>query len=236
MTTQRCWQSPTRLAVGLLALCMLAGALTACESAQTSAPRARATKQHPRQETTPKTPSSKTPKPSKTTRSAEPTSSGHTPQKGPSVAALAKGPISTGWRVSRVVDGDTVEVVRGRRTLTLRLIGIDTPETVDPSKPVQCFGPAASSYANRQLLGEPVVLEFDRSQGRLDYYGRTLAYLWVRGDGSPWLFDQRVVRLGYAREYTYDTVYAWQAEFMAAERQARANHRGLWKACRHTGS
>lgn len=87
--------------------------------------------------------SSQTPKPSQTLK----------PGRG--VRAEAKGPVSPGWRVTRVVDGDTVDVTRGRRTLTLRLIGIDTPETVHPTEPIECHGPEATQFATRRLLGEP---------------------------------------------------------------------------------
>lgn len=147
------------------------------------------------------------------------------------VRAQARGPISDGWRVSRVVDGDTVDVTRGPRTLTLRLIGIDTPETVHPTEPIACWGPEATDFASARLLGEPVVLEFDRSQGRLDYYGRTLAYVWtVRGKDS--LFNRDAVRRGYALEYTYDTAYAWQRELVAAETAARAERLGVWRCPR----
>ncbi|MFZ0322581.1 MAG: thermonuclease family protein [Actinomycetes bacterium] len=130
--------------------------------------------------------------------------------------------------MSRVVDGDTVVVDKGRRSLTLRLIGIDTPETVAPATPVMCFGPQASQFAERTLAGEPVLLEFDRSQGRLDRYGRTLAYVWTRGVGGSSMFNERAVRAGYAVEYTYDAAYAWQQELQRAERAARASGRGLW--------
>jgi micrococcal nuclease len=150
---------------------------------------------------------------------------------GNGVRALAKGPVSTGWRVTRIVDGDTVDVTRGRRTLTLRLIGIDTPETVHPSEPVECFGPEATDFASRRLLGEPVALEFDRSQGRLDYYDRTLAYVWtVRGRDA--LFNRDAVRRGYALEYTYDDPYAWQRELLNAQAAARSEGRGVWRCPR----
>lgn len=134
--------------------------------------------------------------------------------------------------MSRVVDGDTVEVTRGRRTLDVRLIGIDTPETVHPTEPVECYGPEASAYATRTLLGEPVTLEFDRSQGRRDYYGRTLAYLWWTGGG---LFNRAAVRRGFALEYTYDNSYVWQQELQRAERRARSAGVGVWE-CPRPGS
>lgn len=150
------------------------------------------------------------------------------------VRRLAKGRLSTGWRVSRIVDGDTVDVSRGGRTLTLRLIGIDTPETVHPTEPIECFGPEATQFAHRRLLGEPAILEFDRSQGRLDYYGRTLAYLWTTS-GSPRQFNLDAVRRGYALEYTYDDSYLWQREFQRAEALAESARIGVWR-CPRPGS
>jgi micrococcal nuclease len=123
--------------------------------------------------------------------------------------------------VTRVVDGDTV-VVGG---VTLRLIGIDTPETVDPRTTVQCFGREASAYAHLLLGGRSVRLEYDASQGRLDRYGRTLAYVWMP-DGR--MFNQVMVADGYAHEYTYSVPYRYQAVFIAAERHARDAQLGLW--------
>lgn len=151
---------------------------------------------------------------------------------GPNLTGQTKGPVSHGWSVSRTVDGDTVEVNRRGRTLTLRLIGVDTPETVHPTVPVECFGPEASAFTNRRLSGERVSLEFDRSQGRQDYYGRTLAYVWLRGALGPVLFNEQVVAKGFAEEYTYDAAYTWQTRLRQAQARAIADERGLWQACR----
>lgn len=150
------------------------------------------------------------------------------------VGQLARGQVSVGWRVSRIVDGDTVDVTKGRRTLTLRLIGIDTPETVHPTEPIECYGPEATKFAERRLLGEPVALEFDRSQGRLDYYDRTLAYVWTT-EGHPQQFNRDAVRRGYALEYTYDAPYLWQREFQRAQAAAVAGRLGVWR-CPRPGS
>jgi micrococcal nuclease len=150
------------------------------------------------------------------------------------VQRLAKGPVSTGWLVSRIVDGDTADVTKGSRTLTLRLIGIDTPETVHPTEPIECYGPAATQFATRRLLGEPAALEYDRSQGRLDYYDRTLAYVWTTA-GEPRQFNRDAVRRGYALEYTYDSPYLWQQEFQRAEAAAVVERLGVWR-CPQPGS
>ncbi len=131
------------------------------------------------------------------------------------------------YAVTRVVDGDTVEVAR-RGGTSVRIIGIDTPETVHPSVPVECGGPRASRLATQLLTGKQVQLVFDPSQGRTDTYGRTLAYLDVRGGGD---FGLTMMRRGAAAEYTYDTAYARQGRYRAAEQAARAADRGLWGIC-----
>ena len=138
------------------------------------------------------------------------------------------------WRVTRVIDGDTVEVRRAGRELTVRMIGMDTPEAVDPDEPVECFGPEATEFAVRTLLGRRVSLEFDASQGRRDYYGRALAYVWVLGSPSR-MFNVTAIRHGYASEYTYDDAYRWQQLFRRAEAKAQQARRGVW-SCPTPGS
>ena len=134
-------------------------------------------------------------------------------------------PTPARYRVLRVVDGDTLHVAIHGRDTTLRLIGLDTPETKDPRKPVQCYGPAASKQAHKLLDGQQIRLSYDPSQGRTDRYGRSLAYVWLP-DGR--LYQQWMIRRGYGREYTYDTAYRYQARFQAAQRYARTHELGLW--------
>lgn len=135
--------------------------------------------------------------------------------------------------MTRVVDGDTVHVEAGGRDLTVRMIGMNTPETVKPDSPVECFGPEASDFAKQQLSGADVTLEFDDSQGRTDRYDRTLAYVWREAsDGSLVLFNLESVAGGYAEERQYGpTPYAWKDVFRAAARGAKEQGRGLWSAC-----
>ena len=128
------------------------------------------------------------------------------------------------YTVLKVVDGDTIHVHVDGRKLKIRMIGVDTPEVVDPRKPVQCFGREASAQAKTILGGQSVYLATDPSQDTLDKYQRTLAYVWVGGH----LFNLDMIANGYAHEYTYDLPYKYQAEFKAAERDARAQGRGLW--------
>ena len=131
------------------------------------------------------------------------------------------------YRVTKVVDGDTFAVDMDGANVTVRLIGLDTPETVDPRKPVQCFGKEASEKAKEILVGASVRLEFDDSQGTYDKYGRLLAYAHLP-DGT--LFNKYMIEGGYGHEYTYDLPYKYQADFKAAEVVARGEKKGLWAA------
>ncbi len=148
------------------------------------------------------------------------TKSVQTTQSSPTTA-----PQYTYYSVTDVVDGDTVKVNINGTVTTLRLIGMDTPETVDPRKPVQCFGKEASNKAKELLSGKKVRLEMDPSQGTLDTYGRTLAYIY-REDGL--FFNKYMIEQGYAHEYTYRTPYKYQAEFKTAQKTAQTNQAGLW--------
>lgn len=134
-------------------------------------------------------------------------------------------------RVIRVVDGDTLAVdinglsAQAGKTETIRLIGVDAPESVHPSKPVQCFGKEAAAKLKELLEGKLVRMEQDRTQDDKDRYGRLLRYVFLE-DGR--LANQLIIEEGYAHEYTYEAPYARQAEFKAAEQQARFEKRGLW--------
>ena len=127
--------------------------------------------------------------------------------------------------VTRVVDGDTVEVAFEGRELDVRLIGIDTPESVKPDSAVECYGPEASAYTEGRLEGETVRLEFDVE--RLDPFDRTLAYVWL-GDE---LFNETLVREGYALVTTFPPNVAYVERFRDAQRLAREQGLGLWSAC-----
>ena len=127
--------------------------------------------------------------------------------------------------VVRVTDGDTFVVNFDGVDTRVRVIGIDTPETVDPRRPVECFGKEASGRAEELLDGVSVRLELDDTQGERDKYGRILAYAFLP-DGTD--FGKEMIAGGFAREYTYDAPYRYQAEYRAAEREAKAATRGLW--------
>jgi endonuclease YncB( thermonuclease family) len=129
------------------------------------------------------------------------------------------------YDVVKVIDGDTLSVDLHGTVTTLRLIGIDTPETVDPRKTVECFGKEASDKAKELLSGNKVRIEHDSSQGELDKYGRLLAYVYLE-DGL--FFNKFMIEEGYAHEYTYNIPYKYQTEFKDAELDAQKNNKGLW--------
>ncbi len=127
--------------------------------------------------------------------------------------------------VVHVVDGDTLDVNLAGTVERIRLIGINTPETVKPNTPVECFGREASAYAKQLLNGQAVSVEADPSQDTRDKYGRLLAYVWL-DDGR--LANLDLVVGGYAYEYTYDQPYAYQRQFKQAQQDAQVAQRGLW--------
>lgn len=127
--------------------------------------------------------------------------------------------------VVRVVDGDTLVVALGGREERVRLIGINTPESVDPRRPVECFGKEASEAARALLEGQTVGLEDDESQDSRDANGRLLRYVWLR-DGRMANLEQ--LAQGYAAEYTFDRPYRYRDVFRAAQGRARDAGVGLW--------
>lgn len=127
--------------------------------------------------------------------------------------------------IERIVDGDTIVVDRDER---VRLIGIDTPETKDPRRPVQCFGAEATQYLTELIpIGTAVVLVRDVSAA--DRYGRTLSYVYRQRDAL--FVNAALVRDGYAAAATYPPDVAHAREFVDLEREARTAGRGLWSAC-----
>lgn len=126
----------------------------------------------------------------------------------------------------RVVDGDTLVVYVDGKKETVRLIGVNTPETVDPRKKVECFGKEASEFVKKFVSGKEmsVRIEKDASQGERDYYDRLLGYAYV-GDV---LLNKEIIRQGYGHEYTYSKPYQFQTDFKAAQQEAREAKVGLW--------
>lgn len=127
------------------------------------------------------------------------------------------------YLVTKVIDGDTITIEGGQ---VIRYIGIDTPETVHPSKPVECFGTEASNKNKELVGGKRVKLEKDVSE--TDKYGRLLRYVWI---GDLFVNDY-LVREGFAYAYTYPPDVKYAEQFVQAQQKARENNRGLWDACK----
>src|SRR6185369_16069178 len=127
-------------------------------------------------------------------------------------------------QVVRVVDGDTLQVLVENKKEKVRIIGINTPETVDPRKPVQCFGKEVSDFAKKTLTGQSISLEPDPTQSNRDKYGRLLRYVFLNNGALD--FGQYMIANGYAYEYTYDIPYAYQVQYKQAEKQARETGKG----------
>ncbi len=130
-------------------------------------------------------------------------------------------------RVMRVVDGDTIEVQLGSVREKVRYIGVDTPETKDPRRPVGCFGEQASAFNASLVAGARVRLVGDVEPR--DRYGRLLAYVYRVSDGL--FVNAALVRLGYAKPLTIAPDVRFADRFAALAREAREQERGLWSAC-----
>jgi len=129
-------------------------------------------------------------------------------------------------RVVRAVDGDTLEVaIDGGPTETVRLIGVDTPETVKPDTPVQCFGPQASHFEHRRVEGRRVRL-LTGVEPR-DYYGRLLAYVWIERR----FLEAELLGRGLARVLTFHPNDRFAHRFELIAQKAAKAGKGLWNAC-----
>ena len=138
----------------------------------------------------------------------------------------AAGPAGEG-QVVKVVDGDTIHVLVGGRREKVRYIGIDTPETHHPTKPVQCYGVKASAYNARLVGGERVRLVRDVEER--DRFGRLLAYVYRVRDGL--FVNAELARLGYARTLAIAPDVRYARRFSTLVHEAREAGRGLWSAC-----
>jgi micrococcal nuclease len=127
--------------------------------------------------------------------------------------------------VTRVVDGDTIEVRLSGRTEDVRYIGVDTPETVKPGAPVGCYGPEAHDFNERLVDDETIRLDFDSE--RRDVYGRLLAYVRVGNE----FVNAELVRKGFATTLTIPPNDRYAERFAQLEREASAAGLGLWGRC-----
>ena len=129
--------------------------------------------------------------------------------------------------VRKVVDGDTIEVRVGNRNETVRLLGIDTPETVHPNKPVECFGPEASART-KELLPRGTTVRIERDDEARDHFGRLLLYVFL----DDQMVNELLVREGLARPLSIEPNTTHAARFQRAADEARTANVGLWAACR----
>jgi len=129
--------------------------------------------------------------------------------------------------VVRVTDGDTIRVRVGGKEERVRYIGVDTPESVKPDTPVQCFAKKASDFNKSLVAGRQVRLVQD-VEAR-DRYGRLLAYVYRKSDGL--FVNAELVRRGYARTLTIPPNVRFAKRFSTLARQAREDGKGLWSAC-----
>jgi endonuclease YncB( thermonuclease family) len=135
-------------------------------------------------------------------------------------------------RVTKVADGDTITVLAQGRSTPVRLIGVDTPETVAPDQPIGCFAQRVSDYTKQVLAKRIVRLEIPRIGDSEDAYGRTLAYVYLDTDGDgeyEHLFNEDLITLGLARTTTFS--HACRREFERLREDAEERGAGLWGAC-----
>lgn len=138
-------------------------------------------------------------------------------------------------KVVKVVDGDTIEVSLRGKNYKIRMVGVDTPETVHPKKPVQFYGKEASNYTKSQLTNKTVFLQKDVTDN--DKYGRLLRYVWLSKPSSnnpskqeviSKMYNAQLVKNGYAHVYTYPPDVRYIPVFRELEENARKNNIGLW--------
>lgn len=133
--------------------------------------------------------------------------------------------------VTKVIDGDTIEVEGGEK---VRYLGVDTPETKDPRKPVQCFGKEASNKNKELVEGKRVILEKDITD--TDKYNRLLRFVFLplgpsTGSGQLLFVNDYLIREGYAQVLTIPPDIKYSEQFLEAQRKAREQKKGLWGKC-----
>ena len=132
-------------------------------------------------------------------------------------------------RILAVIDGDTVDIKLDGRTERVRLIGVNTPETKHPTKPIECFGPEASAYMT-QLLPKGTDVRIERDEEARDRYGRMLLYLYRDSDNL--FINLDLISRGYGTPMSIEPNTFHRNEFVHAAALAEASNVGLWKACR----
>ncbi len=132
-------------------------------------------------------------------------------------------------KIAHVIDGDTVDIDINGRTERVRLIGVNTPETKHPTKPIECFGPEASAYLT-QLLPKGTTVRIERDVEARDRYGRMLLYLYLDSDNV--FINLDLVARGFGTPLSIEPNTFHRNDFVRAAAQAETADVGLWKACR----
>lgn len=127
-------------------------------------------------------------------------------------------------QVTRVIDGDTIKIKGGE---TVRYIGIDAPETVDPRKPVECFGKEA--YLKNKELVEGKMVRLERDISNRDTYQRLLRYVWI----GKTLVNAELVKQGFTYAYSFPPNIKYQNIFIKSQQEALQKSRGLWRLCEY---
>jgi micrococcal nuclease len=132
------------------------------------------------------------------------------------------------YSIERFVDGDTIVVDMDGKKETIRMIGVDTPETHKPNSPVQCYGPAAAAYTKNLIGISQVRLQADSKSTNRDRYNRLLRYVYLP-DGR--MVEEETIKNGYGFAYT-DFPFDKSGDFTKYQDQARASTKGLWQNCK----
>lgn len=133
--------------------------------------------------------------------------------------------------VVEVVDGDTLKVRIDGHVVTVRLIGVDTPESVDPSSPVQCYAREATAFTRDMVARAQNQVLLERDVSETDQYGRLLRYVWLEHPDGRRMLNYELVSQGFARVATFPPDVRYAELFLQLEREARSQGRGLWGAC-----
>lgn len=139
---------------------------------------------------------------------------------------ISSGENETYFKITSVVDGDTIKIDYYGKEELVRLIGVNTPEVDGPYTEAECFGNEASAFTKERLSGKWVTIERDNTQDDRDKYDRLLRYVYL--DNRD--FGSVLINEGYAYEYTYGNRYAKQADYLKYQDNAESNNRGLWAA------
>lgn len=133
------------------------------------------------------------------------------------------------YPVQEVVDGDTIKVLINKKITTIRILGIDTPETfVTRTGYRECYGQEASDFAKKELTGKTVTIETDSSQDQKDKYGRVLAHVFYSGS---LYYEEESIRNGFGFRYVYKKPTRYDDRLQQAEATAKTNISGVWKYC-----